>query len=377
MSAPRPATTLRLSSGLRDKVLRSGYGTVADLRAVPTNDLVSELKLSSDQARELLHQLHPTSASWEYCTANQTLELEQRSTPITTSSPALDSLFGGGLGVPPGKITEICGLPGTGKTQLGIQLCVNAQMPTAMGGAGGTSIYVDTEGSFIAKRALQFATACFERLSAADNDKEIRPALDSKDLMQGIQYCRVHSPVELIAMVRMLSGIVRSHPKTKLIVVDSIAFLFRSNLSDINMRTKLVATLGRQLSDLARTYNVAVVVINQMTTKVDVPKAPGLGQSQDMHPTSLIQPALGETWANMCTHRIRLYNHGDGQRTARLFKSPTIQEQTVAFQILSTGISDAEDMGRPLYDDAELELDPEESLLLWGPIDDDALYSVT
>jgi len=52
-------------------------------------------------------------------TADQTWEQEKKLSPITTSSPAIDSLFGGANGIPPGKITEICGLPGSGKTQLG------------------------------------------------------------------------------------------------------------------------------------------------------------------------------------------------------------------------------------------------------------------
>jgi hypothetical protein len=96
MSASRPALTLRLSAGLKEKVLRSGYCTVADLRSVSIVDLAAgshdnpnvqitrtsrsspctllgypppthrplynnplELKLSPEQARELSHQLDP------------------------------------------------------------------------------------------------------------------------------------------------------------------------------------------------------------------------------------------------------------------------------------------------------------------------------
>jgi hypothetical protein len=38
-------------------------------------------------------------------------------------------------------------------------------------------------------------------------------ALTADMLMQGIQYCRVHSPVEIMAMIRMLGEIVKSQPK--------------------------------------------------------------------------------------------------------------------------------------------------------------------
>lgn len=40
-------------------------------------------------------------------------------------------------------------------------------------------------------------------------------ALTADVLLQGIQYCRVHSPVELLAMGRILSEIVRAQPKVE------------------------------------------------------------------------------------------------------------------------------------------------------------------
>ncbi|KAF9570212.1 DNA repair protein rad51c [Mortierella alpina] len=194
-----------------------------------------------------------------------------------------------------------------------MQLCINAQLPQTFGGTGGTSIYLGAE-----------------------------TAVTAESLMQGVQYCRVHSPVELIAMIRILHDIVRAHPKTKLIVVDSIAFLFRSNFSDMQMRTKLVATLGRQLASMAREFDVAVVVMNHMTTKIESLQAQKNARNGD-HPSDQVHPALGETWAAVCTHRIRLLSHHNG-RSARLFKSPSIQERSVPFQIVDDGISDLEDL---------------------------------
>ncbi|KAF9085975.1 hypothetical protein BGX23_009241 [Mortierella sp. AD031] len=371
MAASRPAVTLRLSAQLREKVLRSGYTTVADLRAIPITDFAKELKLTPVQAQDLQQQLHPNGPRLTPFTADQTWEQEKKLAPITTSSPALDSFFGGAKGVPPGKITEICGLPGTGKTQLGMQLSINAQMPRSMGGAGGSSIYIDTEGSFVARRALQLADACAHRMS------ESKPALSTEDLLRGIQYCRVHSPVELIAMVRILGGILQD-PKmhVKLVVLDSISFLFRSNFSDTHMRTKLVASLGRQLAELARQYDLAVVVMNQMTTTIDTHTT---GRRQIDPLDDNVHPALGETWGSICTHRIRLYNQGGhGQRYARLFKSPTMQEQTIAFHVGPDGISDVVDpepakaVGRSTHygDDDDIDFDHTSTESMLWDIDD-------
>lgn len=81
-----------------------------------------------------------------------------------------------------------------------------------MGGAGGSSIYIDTEGSFVARRASQLASACAEKLSESSKAAGTKPPLTADDLLRGIQYCRVHSPVEFIAMVRILASILQEHP---------------------------------------------------------------------------------------------------------------------------------------------------------------------
>lgn len=73
-----------------------------------------------------------------------------------------------------------------------------------------------------------------------------------------------------------------------------------------------------------------------MTTKIDA----GSGTRSDQ---SMIQPALGETWASFCTHRIRLGRQGDTKRTAHLFKSPNIMDQTVPFAIEIDGIRDVKE----------------------------------
>lgn len=84
-----------------------------------------------------------------------------------------------------------------------------------MGGAGGSSIYIDTEGSFVARRASQLANACAAKLSEASKVAGTKPPLTADDLLRGIQYCRVHSPVEFIAMVRILAGILQEHPDVR------------------------------------------------------------------------------------------------------------------------------------------------------------------
>nr|XP_054112059.1 DNA repair protein RAD51 homolog 3-like isoform X4 [Callithrix jacchus] len=77
---------------------------------------------------------------------------------------------------------------------------------------------------------------------------------------------------------------------------------------------------------LANNHRLAVILTNQMTTKIDKNQA-------------LLIPALGESWGHAAT--IRLIFHWDRkQRLATLYKSPSQKESTVLFQITPQGFRD-------------------------------------
>ena len=90
--------------------------------------------------------------------------LEQKKKRIVTFCKEIDDgLFGGG-GVPVGEMTEFCGVPGVGKTQMSMQLAINVQIPPNYGGLGGGCVYIDTEGSLMVERLEEMAAAMLERL---------------------------------------------------------------------------------------------------------------------------------------------------------------------------------------------------------------------
>src|SRR3989338_8256392 len=75
---------------------------------------------------------------------------------ITTGSKNLDGLLGG-KGVEGRAITECFGAYGSGKTQVGLSLAVNVQLPVEQGGANGKCVFIDTEGTFRPGRIKQIA----------------------------------------------------------------------------------------------------------------------------------------------------------------------------------------------------------------------------
>ncbi|KAF2300510.1 hypothetical protein GH714_013883 [Hevea brasiliensis] len=137
---------------------------------LPPLQISRDLKISDGEALEILNVASRSSrsdnAEGSHAIINgaqnawDMLHEESSLTRITTSSADLDNILGGGISCK--EVTEIGGVPGIGKTQLGIQLAVNVQIPPHCGGLGGRAIYIDTEGSFMVERALQVAEACIE-----------------------------------------------------------------------------------------------------------------------------------------------------------------------------------------------------------------------
>ncbi|KAB0397207.1 hypothetical protein E2I00_014560, partial [Balaenoptera physalus] len=59
------------------------------------------------------------------------------------------------------------------------------------------------------------------------------------------------------------------YSKVQLAIVDGIAFPFHHDLDDLSLRTQLLNGLAQQMISLANSHRLAVILTNQMTTKID------------------------------------------------------------------------------------------------------------
>lgn len=290
---------------------------------------------------------------------------------IVTFCRSIDTLLGGGIAL--GQVTEIAGLPGTGKTQLAMQLCVLARLPQIYGGVQGRALYVDAEGSFVPERAWTMAKALRDHVEAAAarrnrksrshnidtgssstnvDRSQASPAASSlgfttEEILNSIQVFRVHDETALMATLYTVSHYIqeqqqrmkkddseKSGPQdssslpVKLIIVDSIAFHFRavapSDSGYYFQRTKTLVNLAAFLGDLASEYNLAIVVINQMTTKVGDGGRGGKSSPSSSFSTKIV-PALGESWAHATATRILLSNNG--MNGGEGFGAPTKEDE--------------------------------------------------
>ncbi|XP_035391204.1 DNA repair protein RAD51 homolog 3 isoform X2 [Electrophorus electricus] len=330
----RTVSSSPLAPSVKVKLINAGFHTAADLVDLLPLQLCQEAGISQEEANEVLQALRHDSRlcqerAAEGCiTALELLHCEQSQGSLVTFSSELDAVLGGGVSV--GKTTEICGTPGIGKTQLCIQLAVDVQIPVCFGGLGGKAVYIDTEGGFLVQRAAEMARAAAEHCALLAEDTEQRAALEDftlEKILSNIFLIRCHDYVELLAETYLLPNLLQKCAEVKLVVIDSIAFPFRHDFEDFSQRTRLLNSLAQQLNQLANQQQTAVVLTNQMTTKVSN------GQSK-------LVPALGESWGHAATEKLILHWEED-KRLASLYKSPRQMEATVQYQITGQGFRDA------------------------------------
>ncbi|KAM3174851.1 hypothetical protein ACTXT7_009667 [Hymenolepis weldensis] len=258
---------------------------------------------------------------------------------------SFDDLMDGGF--PCGRITELCGQPGVGKTQFCLQACLTVQIPHWCGGLSGEAIFFDTEGNFMPKRLRQMARDMVEHFNSeivphlykhinslgnSNEDLEEKTACKEaisnlpteESLLSKIHYIRCTDYLHLLAA-------------TRLVVVDSIALPFRYEFEDIPLRNRLLASLSQSLLLTAGSQNAAVIVTNQITTRIVSNGAFTASQGR-------LVPALGDSWGHICSVRI-LLSKGDGttgdrRRTARLLKHPGRPPGIATYQVTTGGIRD-------------------------------------
>lgn len=308
-------------------------------------NLAAELDVNLQTAANLMREVQGclTDESPQIMTAGDLLQDQtyQRN-HIVTFAKEVDQLLGGGIAL--GQVTEISGLPGSGKTQLAMQLCVLCRLPTIFGGVEGKAIYIDAEGSFSPERCLDMSEALIQHVQSTAQRRNVTDTssfLTTEQILDSINVFRVHDETAqqatLYGLPKFLSQPNQELP-VKLIVIDSIAFHYRAITPTSSkyylQRTKQLTSLAGFLSDLARDHDLAVVCINQMTTKLNNQKST----------TSLI-PALGESWAHAVTTRLLLkqqqqYSHQESSdlRTCTLIKSPHRPAGTAQFRVLQQGI---------------------------------------
>ncbi|MDO5824205.1 DNA repair and recombination protein RadB [Methanobrevibacter sp.] len=219
------------------------------------------------------------------------------------SDSSLDVMLGGGF--EKGIITQIFGPPSSGKSNITLSIAVNVAKN------GKKVIYVDTEGGISIDRIKQISGIDFPIV--ANNIMVFEPTnfSEQKDAVKSIDI-----------------WLRKNHRDVDLIVLDSAVALYRVD----DMKSSILnKELGRQmgiLSKIARQYDIAVILTNQIYSSFDDEG------NNDIK-------AVGGTILQYWSKAIIQLERGDeiNQRIATLKRHRSIPEgkQTV-FSITSKGI---------------------------------------
>ena len=220
-----------------------------------------------------------------------------------SSNSSLDELLDGGF--EKGAVTQIYGSPTSGKSNVALTLAVNVAKNNRK------VIYIDTEGGISIDRIKQISGSSFSQV--ANNIMVFEPTdfLEQTENLRSIDvWLRKH------------------HDEVDLVVLDSAVALYRVD----DMKSyKLSKELRKQiqlLSNIARKYDIAVVITNQIYNAFD-----DEGNNE-------VKAVGGDIIAYISKVIIKL-ERGDeiNQRVATLIRHRSIPEgKQTSFLITSNGI---------------------------------------
>jgi RAD51-like protein 2 len=372
MSRSREIQSLPLDPSTIEILQNKGFHTVADFEGMKALDLSRELELPHDVALRVLQSIDSKSilrGPNASVNAKDILCNRVSGKSIVTFCKGVDSIMGGG--VPLGQITEFCGVPGIGKTQLMVQLALDVQIPETFGGNGAEAVYIDTEGGFMVERVAEMAESLsghlvkLGRSKASRNNPDVASirAPTKEALLEGVHVFRAHDQSELLSIINHLGSFLKLKTRIKFVAIDSIAFHFRQLSQDASTRNRVLSSVAQTLNQIAYDHGIAVVVTNHVTTRIDsrqpavatgmleeeyVNSSPRLGDNASSSVS--ISPALGEQWSHCVTNRIMLEwapltnssgnDYHAGIRHATVLKSPGWPMASAEYDICSAGLRD-------------------------------------
>ncbi|MCW4052969.1 MAG: DNA repair and recombination protein RadA [Candidatus Bathyarchaeota archaeon] len=295
------------------KLQEMGFHTLESLATATAREL-EPAGIGEKKALDVI-RLARGSISLSFVRADELIKQRESILRLTTGSKILDDLVGGGLETQ--SITEFYGEYGSGKSQVCHQLCVNVQLPAEKGGLNGGALYIDTENTFHTERIVSMA----EHLN-----------LDPEQVARNIIVAEAYTSDHQVFLLENSDKIIKENG-IKLIIVDSLTAHFRSEYvgrETLAMRQQKLNKHMHKLIRLARAFNAAAVVSNQVMSKPDV----FFGDA--------VHPIGGHVVAHTSHTRVYLRKSARGPvRIARLVSSPYLPDGEGIFKITEKGLEEA------------------------------------
>ncbi|MBI5332316.1 MAG: DNA repair and recombination protein RadA [Candidatus Aenigmarchaeota archaeon] len=238
-----------------EKLREAGFADLISIAAASAGEISAACDLGDLTSQKII-QAAREMLDMGFKSAAEVLKRREEVGRITTGSKALNDLLGG-IGVETQSITEAAGGFASGKTQLGLQLAVNVQLPKEKGGLNGACLFIDTESTFRPERIKQLA--------------EVQ-GLDPEKVLQNIYVAKAYNSDHQVVLAEKAKDIIKEK-NIKLIIIDSLTAHFRADYSGRGELAPRQQKLNRHihlLQKIADTNNIAIYITNQVMARPDV-----------------------------------------------------------------------------------------------------------
>ena len=296
-----------------EKLREAGFDDLLAIAVMSPNELAAQAELGEAVSAKIIQGAKKLANIGGFISGNALLERRREVQKLTSGTAALDELLGGGFETQ--AIVEVYGEFGSGKTQIGHQLCVNTMLPLEKGGFDGEVFYIDTEDTFRPERIAQMCEGV---------------GLDPMMVLDRIHVARAYNSAHQMLLVDEIKKLSKNID-VKLIIVDSLTSHFRSEYIGRGMLARRQQLLNRhmkELKQLSDVHNALILVTNQVMSKPD---------SMWGDPTRAIG---GHIVGHASTFRLYLRKSKGGRRIARLVDSPNLPEGEAVFTVTAEGLSD-------------------------------------
>ena len=223
---------------------------------------------------------------------------------------------------------------GAGKTQLALQLSLFVQGPKEMGGLAGSACYLTTSSKLPTARLLQIS----------ESNELLSPSICS---MEDIHTISIPTSdfFQLVLTTILPSFIqdqqtIQGKKPVKLVIIDALAELFhdmgKTTTNALVERKQNIAKISARLHEIASSYNLAIVVLNEVVDNFDQEypgsRVPGeMTYKQQSHAGGFDEKkkaALGPAWTNQVNARIMLSRTGRRKHLQNEFDFPQKRRQS-------------------------------------------------
>ncbi|KAM9788911.1 DNA repair protein RAD51 homolog 4 [Neosynchiropus ocellatus] len=249
--------------------------TVEDLVSADIERLAQKCSVSYKALFAIRRVLLAQHAAFPVSAADLYQELLSSTAILSTGHPSLDELLGSGLYT--GELTEVCGGPGSGKSQVcfGVSVHISLRLKQRV-------VFIDTAGGLSATRLLQM-------LQAETSREE-----EQTEALERIHVFRAFDVFSLLDRLFQLRGggfsqVCVGGGSVRAVIVDSVSAVISPLLGAKHGEgMSLMMQVGGALKTIAKDFNMAALVTNHVTRSSGGELQPGLGVSWSHVPRTRI-----------------------------------------------------------------------------------------